>query len=81
MKSTLYFRHGFAVPVIPVVSFNGQKYAVNVIKAELLSMFIEEDPASADESDAITFTIKNVVYLKCPLRHVGAGSSLHSRFH
>ena len=44
--------------VIPIVSFNGQKYDVDVMKAELLSMLIEEDPASEVESDAISFTIK-----------------------
>ena len=30
--------------VVPVVSFNGQKYDVNVMKADLLSTLIEEDP-------------------------------------
>ena len=44
--------------VIPIVSFNGQKYDVSVMRAELLSMLIEEDPASEVESDAIRFTIK-----------------------
>ena len=32
--------------VVPVVSFNGQMYDVNVMKADLLSSLIEEDPAS-----------------------------------
>ena len=44
--------------VIPIVSFNGQKYDVDVMKAEFLSILIEEDPASEVESDAIRFTIK-----------------------
>ena len=44
--------------VIPVVSFNGQKYDVNLMKAELLLILIEEDPASEDESGAIRFVIK-----------------------
>ena len=43
--------------VLPVESFNGQKY-VNVMKADLLSALIKEDPASEDERDAIRFTIK-----------------------
>ena len=51
--------------VIPVVSFNGQKYDVNVMKAELLSTLIEEDPASETESDAITFTIKRNSSMAC----------------
>ena len=53
------------LPVIPVVSSNGQKYDMNVMKAELLLMFIEEDPASEDESDAITFTIKRNSSMAC----------------
>ena len=44
--------------VLPVDSFNGQKYDVNVMKADLLSALIKEDPASEDERDAIRFTIK-----------------------
>ena len=44
--------------VIPIVSFNRQKYNVDVKKAELLSMLIKEDPASEVASDAIRFTIK-----------------------
>ena len=44
--------------VIPVVRFNGQKYDVNVMKAELLSILIEEDPSGEDESGAIRFVIK-----------------------
>ena len=51
--------------VIPVVSFNGQKYDVNVMKAELLSILIEEDPASEDESDAIRFTTKRNSSMAC----------------
>ena len=51
--------------VIPVVSFNGQKYDVNVIGAELLSILIEEDPASEDESDAISFTIRRNSRMAC----------------
>ena len=53
------------LPVIPVVRFNGQKYNMNVMKAELLSLFIKEDPASEDESDAITFTIKRNSSMAC----------------
>ena len=51
--------------VIPFVSFNGQNYDVNVMKAELLSTLIEEDPASETESDAITFTIKKKSSMAC----------------
>ena len=51
--------------VIPVVSFDGQKYDVNVMKAELLSLLIEEDPASEDESNAIRFTIKRNSSMAC----------------
>ena len=51
--------------VIPVVSFNGQKYDVNVMKADLLSILIEEDPASEDERDAIRFTIKRNSSMAC----------------
>ena len=51
--------------MIPVVSFNGQKYDVNVMKAELLSTLIEEDPASETESDATTFTIKRNSSMAC----------------
>ena len=51
--------------VIPVVSFNGQKHDVNVMKAELLSKPIEEDPASADENDAIRFTVNRNSSMAC----------------
>ena len=51
--------------VVPVVSFNGQKYDVNVMKADLLSTLIEEDPASEDERDAIRFTIKRNSSMAC----------------
>ena len=51
--------------VIPIVSFNGQKYDVNVMKAELLSILIEEDPASEDESDAIRLTTKRNSSMAC----------------
>ena len=51
--------------VIPVVSFSSQNYGVNVMKAELLSTLIEEDPASEDESDTIRFTIKKNSSMAC----------------
>ena len=42
-----------------LVSFNGQKYDVNVLKDELLWILIEEDPASEVGSKVIRFTIKS----------------------
>ena len=51
--------------MIPVVSFNGQKYDVNVIEAELLSILIEENPVSEDERDEIEFTIKRNSSMAC----------------
>ena len=51
--------------VIPVVSFNGQKYDINVMKADLIQSLMEADPASEQDGQKIRFTIKRQASMTC----------------
>ena len=51
--------------VIPVVSFNGQKYDVNVMKGELITALMDEDPAHEADEKKIKFTIKRLNSMAC----------------
>ena len=51
--------------VVPVVSFNGQKYDINVMKDVLIEQLMELDPASEEPGEGIRFTIKRLNSMSC----------------